>query len=198
MVQSCVFSANIFWVIPSSFILADMILAIICEWLNQGFSSWLICAPVFWTGDIVSFIILDVFRFVPFIFGYCHFAYKDNWFLRENTTTGLFFCVNKTKLCNWLAFCSLLYFKMKSITPKIASLVARYSRPFHLTSPHPERNTPCGADLLLPYIRLSSVLPFLQSLLASEFSTFIYKLIPSWLQSEWFASPWPTFCFAKA
>ena len=27
---------------------------------------------------IVSFIILDVFRFVPFIFGYCHFAYKDN------------------------------------------------------------------------------------------------------------------------
>ena len=44
-----------------------MILAIICEWLNQGFSSWLICAPLFRTGDIVSFIILDVFRFVPFI-----------------------------------------------------------------------------------------------------------------------------------
>ena len=39
-------------------------------------------------------------------YGYCHFAYKDNWFLRENTTTGLFFfCVNETKLCNWLAFC---------------------------------------------------------------------------------------------
>ena len=46
----------------------------------------------------------------------------------------------------------------------IASLVVPYSRPFHLTSPHPEWSTPCGADLLLPYIRLSSVLPFLQSL----------------------------------
>ena len=46
----------------------------------------------------------------------------------------------------------------------IASLVVPYSRPFHLTSPHPEWNTPCGADLLLPYIRLSSVLPFLLSL----------------------------------
>ena len=43
-----------------------MILAIICEWLNHGFSSWLICVPAFRTGDIVSFIILDVFRFVPF------------------------------------------------------------------------------------------------------------------------------------
>ena len=28
----------------------------------------------------------------------------------------------------------------------IASIVAPYSRPFHLTSPHPEWNTPCGAN----------------------------------------------------
>ena len=33
----------------------------------------------------------------------------------------------------------------------IASLVVRYSRPFHLTSPHPEWNTPCGVNLLLYY-----------------------------------------------
>ena len=46
----------------------------------------------------------------------------------------------------------------------IASLVARYLPLYHSTSPHPELNIPCGADLLLPYIRLSSVLPFLQSL----------------------------------
>ena len=39
----------------------------------------------------------------------------------------------------------------------IASLVVRYSRPFHLTLPHPEWNTPCGANLLLHYIRPSSV-----------------------------------------
>ena len=46
----------------------------------------------------------------------------------------------------------------------IASLVVRYLPLFHSTSPHPEWNIPCGADLLVPYIRLSSVLPFLQSL----------------------------------
>ena len=46
----------------------------------------------------------------------------------------------------------------------IASLVVRYLPLDHSTLPHPEWNTPCGADLLLPYIRLSSVLPFLQSL----------------------------------
>ena len=46
----------------------------------------------------------------------------------------------------------------------IASLVVRYLPLYHSTSPHPELNIPCGADLLLPYIRLSSVLPFLQSL----------------------------------
>ena len=46
----------------------------------------------------------------------------------------------------------------------IASLVVRYLPLNHSTLPHPERNIPCGADLLLPYIRLSSVLPFLQSL----------------------------------
>ena len=33
-----------------------------------------------------------------------------------------------------------------------------------LTAINPELNIPCEADLLLPYIRLSSVLPFLQSL----------------------------------
>ena len=46
----------------------------------------------------------------------------------------------------------------------IASLVARYLPLYHTTLPHPEWNIPCEADLLLPYIRLSSVLPFLQSL----------------------------------
>ena len=46
----------------------------------------------------------------------------------------------------------------------IASLVVRYLPLYHSTSPHPEWNTPYGANLLLPYIRLSSVLPFLQSL----------------------------------
>ena len=46
----------------------------------------------------------------------------------------------------------------------IASLVVRYLPLYHTTSPHPEWNIPCEADLLLPYIRLSSVLPFLQSL----------------------------------
>ena len=45
-----------------------------------------------------------------------------------------------------------------------ASLVVRYLPLNHSTLPHPEWNTPCGADLLLPYIRLSSVLPFLLSL----------------------------------
>ena len=46
----------------------------------------------------------------------------------------------------------------------IASLVVPYSHHYHSTSPHLERNTHCGADLLLPCIRFSSVLPFLQSL----------------------------------
>ena len=46
----------------------------------------------------------------------------------------------------------------------IASLVAPYLLLYHTTLPHPELNIPCAADLLLPYIRLSSVLPFLQSL----------------------------------
>ena len=46
----------------------------------------------------------------------------------------------------------------------IASLVVRYLPLYHTTLPHPELNIPCEADLLLPYIRLSSVLPFLQSL----------------------------------
>ena len=46
----------------------------------------------------------------------------------------------------------------------IASLVVRYLPLYHSTLPHPEWNTPCGVNLLLPYIRLSSVLPFLQSL----------------------------------
>ena len=46
----------------------------------------------------------------------------------------------------------------------IASLVVRYLPLNHSTLPHPEWNTPCGANLLLPYIRFSSVLPFLQSL----------------------------------
>ena len=46
----------------------------------------------------------------------------------------------------------------------IASLVVRYLPFYHTTSPHPEWNTPCGANLLLPYIRFSSVLTFLQSL----------------------------------
>ena len=46
----------------------------------------------------------------------------------------------------------------------IASLVVRYLPLYHTTSPHPELNIPCEADLSLPYIRLLSVLPFLQSL----------------------------------
>ena len=32
----------------------------------------------------------------------------------------------------------------------IASLVAPYSHSYHSASPHPEWNTPCGADLSLP------------------------------------------------
>ena len=47
----------------------------------------------------------------------------------------------------------------------IASLVVRYLPLYHSTLPHPELNIPCGVNLLLPYIRFSSVLPFLQSLL---------------------------------
>ena len=46
----------------------------------------------------------------------------------------------------------------------IASHVVRYLPLYHSTLPHPEWTTPCGVNLLLPYIRLSSVLPFLQSL----------------------------------
>ena len=34
----------------------------------------------------------------------------------------------------------------------IASLVVPYLPLYHSTLPHPERNIPCGADLLLPYI----------------------------------------------
>lgn len=34
----------------------------------------------------------------------------------------------------------------------IASLVVRYLPRYHTTSPHPELNIPCEADLLLPYI----------------------------------------------
>ena len=37
----------------------------------------------------------------------------------------------------------------------IASLVVRYLPLCYSTSPHPEWNTPCGADLLLSYIRFS-------------------------------------------
>ena len=42
----------------------------------------------------------------------------------------------------------------------IASLVVWYLPLYHSTSPHPEWNTPCAVNLLLPYIRLSSVLPY--------------------------------------
>ena len=56
----------------------------------------------------------------------------------------------------------------------IASLVVRYLPLNHSTLPHPERNIPCGADLLLPYIRLSSVLPFLQSLPSVRASPSLY------------------------
>ena len=56
----------------------------------------------------------------------------------------------------------------------IASLVVWYLPLYHSTSPHPEWNTLCGANLLLPYIRLSSVLPFLQSLPCARVSTFLY------------------------
>ena len=42
----------------------------------------------------------------------------------------------------------------------IASLVVRYLPLYHSTLPHPEWNTPCGVNLLLPYIRLSPVLPY--------------------------------------
>ena len=38
----------------------------------------------------------------------------------------------------------------------IASLVVLYLPLYHSTSPHPEWNTPCGVNLLLPYIRLSA------------------------------------------
>ena len=38
----------------------------------------------------------------------------------------------------------------------ITSLVVRYLPLYHTTLPHPERNTPCWANLLLPYIRLSA------------------------------------------
>ena len=74
------------------------------------------------------------------------------------------FCINKANLCGLSAICSCLFFKKRLIALPIASLVAQYSRSYHSTSPHPEWNTPCGVNLLLPYIRLSSVLPFLQSL----------------------------------
>ena len=66
----------------------------------------------------------------------------------------------------------------------IASLVAPYLLLYHTTLPHPEWNTPCWVNLLLPYIRLSSVLPFYRAYLAPEFSTFFYILLPFWLQSE--------------
>ena len=56
----------------------------------------------------------------------------------------------------------------------IASLVVRYLPLYHSTLPHPEWNIPCGADLLLPYIRLSSVLPFLQSLPSVRASPSLY------------------------
>ena len=67
----------------------------------------------------------------------------------------------------------------------IASLVVRYLPLYHTTLPHPEWNTPCWVNLLLPYIRLSTVLPFYRAYLAPEFSTFLYILLPSWQQSEW-------------
>lgn len=46
----------------------------------------------------------------------------------------------------------------------IVSLLVQYLPLYHSTSPHPEWNIPCGADLSLPYIRFLSVPPFLQSL----------------------------------
>ena len=38
----------------------------------------------------------------------------------------------------------------------ITSLFVRYLPLYHTTLPHPERNIPCGTNLLLPYIRLSA------------------------------------------
>lgn len=61
-------------------------------------------------------------------------------------------------------FCNLLYFKIKPITPNNASLIVWYLPLYHRTSPPPLWNSLYGVDLLLPYIRFSSVLPFLQSL----------------------------------
>ncbi len=74
------------------------------------------------------------------------------------------FCINEAKLCDLFAVCSRLFFKIRIIAPPVASLAAPYSHPYHIALPHPEWNTPCEADLLLPYIRISSVLSFLQSL----------------------------------
>lgn len=74
--------------------------------------------------------------------------------------------------------CSLLYFKMKPITPNNASLIVRYLPLYHRTSPHPLWNSLYGVDLLLPYIRFASVLPFLQSLpciRVFQFSTYIVR-----------------------
>lgn len=65
----------------------------------------------------------------------------------------------------------------------IASLVVRYLPLYHTTSPHPELNIPCEADLLLPYIRFSSVLPFLESLPCVRVFHLLYIPLPSWLQS---------------
>ena len=42
----------------------------------------------------------------------------------------------------------------------IASLVVSYLPLYHSALSHPEWNTPCGVNLLLPYIRLSPVLPY--------------------------------------
>ena len=73
------------------------------------------------------------------------------------------FCINEANLCGLSAICSRLFFKKRLIAIPIASLVAQNSRSFHSTSPHPEWYILCGANLLLPYIRILSVLSFLQS-----------------------------------
>ena len=50
----------------------------------------------------------------------------------EKHNCGVVLCVNWTNLCDGFAFCCLLSFKMRFITPLSVSLVVPYSLPYHI------------------------------------------------------------------
>ena len=61
----------------------------------------------------------------------------------------------------------------------IVSLVAPYSRPFNLTSPHPEWNTPLAEQTNnVPIFGSYLFFRFYRAYLASEFPTFLYIPLP--------------------